>query len=81
MIWAKICRFITDGVTGAVEHMHEWGRLPDALGLFGCRLSSCLGIAVCPGCLNSLDIALQVRDGNSGVTLYWCPLHARREGL
>ncbi len=63
-------------------HVHRWLRMSDCVGLFHCTNGhTCTVFAVCPGCLNSLDVALRARDGIAGVTLYWCPLHARREGL
>ena len=55
------------------DHMHEWRRLLDSVGLFACRDRRCLWCAVCPGCLGSLDVALLVRDGIEGIALYWCP--------
>lgn len=64
-----------------VDHDHEWVRLPDSVGLFGCAEMTCLCIAVCPACLNSLEVALRAREGIAGVTLYWCLVHRRREGV
>lgn len=66
---------------GQGNHMHEWVRLPDSVGLFSCIDTACLCIAVCPGCLNSLEVALRAREGIAGVTLYWCLVHRRREGV
>ena len=72
------------GSSGAVvvlsgdEQCHAWRKLPDSLGLFACRDRGCLWYAVCPACLGSLDVALQVRDsvvGAWGMALYWCPAH------
>ena len=58
------------------DHVHQWRRLPDSVGLFACCDRRCLWCAVCPGCLGSLDVALLVRDGIEGMALYWCPVHA-----
>ena len=57
------------------DHLHEWRRLPDAVGLFWCAGVGCQWFAVCPACLGSLDTALRVRDGLTGMALYWCPAH------
>ena len=57
------------------DHCHRWEKLPDSVGLFACRDRDCLWYAVCPSCLGSLDVALQVRDGVEGMALYWCPAH------
>jgi hypothetical protein len=62
------------GVAGG-DHVHAWRRLPDSVGLFACRDRGCLWYAVCPSCLGSLDVALRVRDGLVGLSLYWCPAH------
>ncbi len=66
---------------GQRTHTHVWVYLPDSVGLFGCMDRACLCIAVCPGCLNSLDVALRVREGIPGVVLSWCPVHRRREDV
>ena len=72
----------TGEVVVSHPHVHRWLRISGCVGLFHCLNDehNCPLFAVCPGCLNSLDIAIRARDG-SGVILYWCPLHARREGL
>jgi hypothetical protein len=64
----------------APSHAHSWLRRVDSVGLFRC--ASCAGSAVCPGCLNSLDVALLVQrlqaQGISAVQLYWCTRHRDR---
>jgi len=62
-----------------VSHEHRWERLSNMVGLFGCSDESCVWCAVCPGCLNSLNVALRVREGIPGVALYWCPEHGSLE--
>ena len=62
---------------GFDDHVHQWRRLPDSVGLFACRDRRCLWCAVCPGCLGSLDVALLARDGIEGMALYWCAACAR----
>ncbi len=57
------------------DHEHSWRRVPDAVGLFSCEGERCGWFAVCPACLGSLEVALRVRDGLSGMALYWCPAH------
>jgi hypothetical protein len=57
------------------NHVHDWRRLPDSVGLFSCMAARCQWFAVCPGCLGSLDVALRVRDGVVGMALCWCPVH------
>jgi hypothetical protein len=69
------------GSVGAVaisagdDHCHRWEKLPDSVGLFACRERECLWYAVCPAYLGSLDVALRVRDGMEGLSLYWCSAH------
>ena len=58
-----------------VDHLHQWSKLADTVGLFVCAVRGCQWFAGCPACLCSLDVALQVRDGLSGMAVYWCPLH------
>ncbi len=60
---------------GAVPagHEHTWLRRQGTVGLFRCR--DCVASAVCPACLHSIDVALWVDQGVSGLLLYWCPLH------
>ena len=60
---------------GSFDHLHQWRKLPDSIGLFVCAARSCQWFAVCPGCLGSLDAALAIRDGLLGMALYWCSLH------
>jgi hypothetical protein len=60
-------------------HSHSWRRLPETVGLFCCAGAGCQWFAVCPACLGSLDVALQLRDGIDGVALYWCPAHSACE--
>ncbi len=55
------------------RHEHSWLRRRGSVGLFRC--SGCATSAVCPGCLGSIDVALWVDQGVSGLVLYWCPLH------
>jgi hypothetical protein len=51
--------------------VHRWVRLPHSIGLFRC--AGCAERAVCPGCLNSLNIALVAAD--AGFTVAWCKAH------
>jgi hypothetical protein len=51
--------------------LHRWSRLPGAVGLFGC--ARCGDRGVCPGCLNSLQVALVAAD--AGFTVLWCADH------
>ncbi|MHB8600167.1 MAG: hypothetical protein ACYDER_25575 [Ktedonobacteraceae bacterium] len=55
------------------EHGHEWVRDAGMIGLFHCADLSCDGHAVCPGCLNSIDVALHAPA--AGLVVYWCVLH------
>jgi hypothetical protein len=65
-----------DGVAVALaEHGHEWIHDEGMIGLFHCADPSCDGHAVCPGCLNSLDVALAAPA--AGLVVYWCVLHVR----
>ena len=66
-------------VVASAQHDHEWARVPETVGLFRCGDATCLWYAVCPSCLNSLDVAMRARAGILGMALYWCPLHTRRE--
>ena len=59
----------------SADHLHQWHKLPESVGLFVCAARECQWFAVCPGCLGSLDTALAVRDGMTDLALYWCPLH------
>lgn len=58
-----------------VDHVHVWERLADTVGFFQCRSRKCPWCAVCPGCLGSLDVALQVEQGIGGLQLLWCSSH------
>ena len=71
-----------DGVWCApgAEHEHGWVRLPGTVGLFVCRDESCLWVAVCPGCLGSLDVALRAEAGIVGMALFWCSFHHGEAG-
>ena len=62
------------------DHQHQWVRLPDTVGLFACTHPACLWVAVCPGCLHSLDVALRARAGIAGLALFWCPVHGGEDG-
>jgi hypothetical protein len=59
-------------------HMHVWTRFPGSVGIFHCCDHSCLWCAVCPGCLGSIEVALQVRDSLPGLVLCWCSQHSSR---
>jgi hypothetical protein len=59
-------------------HHHIWTRFPGSVGVFHCCDHACLWCAVCPGCLDSIEVALQVRDALPGLVLYWCPQHSAR---
>ncbi|HEU5380505.1 MAG TPA: hypothetical protein VFV38_34205 [Ktedonobacteraceae bacterium] len=58
------------------QHEHTWLRRQGTVGLFRC--SNCVASAVCPACLHSIDVALWVDQGVTGLLLYWCPLHQRQ---
>lgn len=47
---------------------HEWSRVPDSLSFFTCPLCETQG--VCPGCLNSLNVALVAHA--AGLSVVWC---------
>jgi len=66
---------VADGVAVAVafEHGHEWIHDSGMIGLFHCADLSCDGHAVCPGCLGSIDVALNAPA--AGLVVYWCVLH------
>ena len=68
-------------LVASAQHEHEWGRVPETVGLFRCGDDACLWYAVCPGCLNSLDVAIRARAGIPGMALYWCPMHRRGEDV
>ncbi|HEU5379905.1 MAG TPA: hypothetical protein VFV38_31165 [Ktedonobacteraceae bacterium] len=55
------------------HHEHTWLRRQGTVGLFRC--AHCVASAVCPACLHSIDVALWVDQGVTGLALYWCPLH------
>ena len=55
------------------EHGHEWIHDEGMIGLFHCADVSCDEHAVCPGCLNSIDVALHASA--AGLVVYWCVLH------
>jgi Zn ribbon nucleic-acid-binding protein len=57
-------------------YRHAWRRRQGTVGLFRC--ATCAASAVCPACLHSIDVALWVKQGVSGLLLYWCPLHQQR---
>jgi hypothetical protein len=57
----------------AFAHGHEWIQDAGMIGLFHCADPCCDGHAVCPGCLNSLDVALHASA--AGLAVYWCVLH------
>ena len=68
-------------VVSAFDHAHEWIHDEGMIGLFHCADPSCDGHAVCPGCLNSIDVALHAPA--AGLVVYWCVLHVcggRRAG-
>ncbi|HEX7734467.1 MAG TPA: hypothetical protein VF458_06385 [Ktedonobacteraceae bacterium] len=58
-------------------HQHAWLKRRGSVGLFRC--ASCAASAVCPACLQSLDLALLVQrcvdQDISRVGLYWCSHH------
>lgn len=58
-------------------HRHAWLKRRGSVGLFRC--ASCPASAVCPACLQSLDLALLVQrcvdQDIARVLLYWCPRH------
>jgi len=62
------------------DHWHVWVRLPGTVGLFVCADEVCLWVAVCPGFLGSLDVALRARAGIAGLALFWCPVHGGEDG-
>lgn len=51
--------------------VHRWSRLPGSVGLFQC--ARCAERGVCPGCLNSLNVALVAAD--AGFAVIWCEAH------
>ena len=55
---------------------HRWRRLPGSIGLFRCVL--CADRGVCPGCLNSLQVALVAWD--AGFVVLWCVDHNHAQG-
>lgn len=50
---------------------HVWQRVPDTVGFSCCRV--CSAFAVCPGCLNSLNVGLRAAD--AGLVVIWCAAH------
>ncbi len=61
---------------GPATHWHVWRRVVSSVGFFQCQNGACSCFAVCPGCLNSLQVAFQVEQGVPGLVLFWCSDHA-----
>ncbi len=56
-------------------HVHRWLRVSGSVGLYHCTNGhECTDCAVCPGCLDSIDVA--VNAPYAGLVRYWCPRHA-----
>ena len=60
------------------DHRHEWVWDTETVGLFFCADRGCAAHAVCPGCLNRIDVAL--RASAAGLFVYWCVRHDSRSG-
>lgn len=70
--WYSIRSAWNELVPGLVSRcLHSWVRLPRSVGLFRCL--GCQERAVCPGCLNSLTVALVAADAD--FTVIWCHKH------
>jgi hypothetical protein len=55
------------------DHVHVWVRVAGTCGFFQCW--GCSWLAVCPGCLGSLPVALRLQRGIVGLGLFWCLCH------